>query len=301
MRCSIAIASMVAGVVWAAGASADTSSRDRRSTAAIETGTAELSAVEVDTGGSSLTARDDLDTVGEGIMIGEHARLESARGPIHIWTPRGYDPATAITVVYVHGYGIDVDEAWWGHGLPEQFGHAAINAMFIACEAPQDKWKEVHWTSLSRLLETVEASGRALPKGPVAAIGHSGAYRTLEQWVRDPRLDTLVLLDAGYGPLYWVRSWILGKPGRRLIDIGDDTLMFTDYLHRFLPSTVTLQGYSRFADRAFVERLSRERIVYIRSTIGHYPIAHGALALPAVLRILGARPLEAGPVLVAGR
>ncbi|HWU88412.1 MAG TPA: hypothetical protein VN253_14095, partial [Kofleriaceae bacterium] len=244
---------------------------------------------------------DDLDPVGEGIMIGDHARIESPHGPIHVWTPLGYAPETAITVVYVHGYGIDVDEAWWGHGLPEQFGHAAINAMFIACEAPQDKYEDVHWTSLSALLDAVEASGHPLPKGRVAAIGHSGAYRTLEKWVRDPRLDTLVLLDAGYGPLYWVRSWVLGNPNRRLIDIGDDTMMFTDYLHRFLPSTFRLQGWDRFADRRLVERLSHERIVYVRSTIGHYPIAHGALALPAVIRILGGRAIEPGPVLAGPR
>ena len=285
----------------ASSAFAETSSTERPR-AVVLGAAAEASIDEADAGGVSLaaTGAQDLDPVGEGIAIGEHARIESPNGPIQVWKPRGYTPETAITVVYVHGYGIDVDEAWWGHGLPEQFGHAAINALFIACEAPQDKWETVHWTSLSRLLDTVAASGHSLPAGRVTAIGHSGAYRTLEQWVRDPRLDTLALLDAGYGPLYWVRTWILGKPSRRLINIGDDTQMFTDYLHRFLPSTVTLQGFDQFADRAAVERLSRERIVYVRSTIGHYPIAHGALALPAVLRILGARMIDAGPELGGG-
>jgi hypothetical protein len=193
-----------------------------------------------------------------------------------------------MTVVYVHGYQIDVDEAWWAHGLPEQFGHASINAMFIACEAPQGKHEGVHWTSLSGLLDAVRASGRRLPEGRVAAIGHSGAYRTLEHWVRDPRLDTLVLLDAGYGPPWWVRSWILGKPHRRLINVGDDALVFTDRLHRYLPGTTRLQGFGSFVDRAQVARLARERIVYIRTRIGHHDIASGALALPSVLRILGA-------------
>src|SRR5262245_12485811 len=124
------------------------------------------------------TSEFELDPVGEGIMIGDHDRLETPQGPVHVWTPRGYDPETAITVLYVHGYQIDVDEAWWAHGLPEQFGHASINAMFIAPEAPQDSSKEVRWESLTRLLETVEASGRTMPKGRVTAIGHSGAYRT---------------------------------------------------------------------------------------------------------------------------
>ncbi len=269
MRSSILAISTVAGLTAASIARADTS------------------AALADEAFASVGAQ-DLDPVGEGVMIGAHARLETPRGPVHVWTPRGYDPETAMTIVYVHGYQIDVDEAWWGHGLPEQFGHASVNALFIACEAPQGKYDEVHWTSLSGLLAAVEASGHGLPKGRVAAIGHSGAYRTLEHWVRDPRLDTLVLLDAGYGHLWWVRTWILGKPHRRLINIGDDTRMFTDRLHRYLPGTVALQGWDAFADPAEVARLTLERIVYVRTTIGHHDIASGALALPSVLRILGA-------------
>lgn len=236
----------------------------------------------------------DLDPVGEGITIGEHTRLETAQGPVHVWTPQGYDPDTAMTVVYVHGYSIDVDEAWWAHGLPEQFGHASINAMFIACEAPQNKYQDVRWTSLSALLDTVEAAGRPLPRGRVAAIGHSGAYRTLQAWAKDARLDTMVMLDAGYGPLWWVRTWVLGRPDRRLIDIGDDAIVFTDQLHRYLlPRGATLQGFGAFREPAQVARLARERIVYVRSTIGHYVIASGAVALPAVLSILGAPSIDA--------
>jgi hypothetical protein len=284
MRSSILAVSMMAGLVAAPGARAETSVSSGRRVEAAVGGEA-----------SAPAEAQDLDPVGEGIMIGDHERLETPRGPVHVWTPRGYDPETAITIVYVHGYQIDVDESWWAHGLPEQFGHASINAMFIACEAPQDKYEDVHWKSLSGLLAAVEASGHALPKGQVAAIGHSGAYRTLEHWVRDPRLDTLVLLDAGYGHLWWVRTWILGKPQRRLINIGDDTRMFTDRLHRYLPGSTTLQGFGAFADRAQVARLARERIVYVRTTIGHYDIASGALALPSVLRILGAPAIDAAP------
>lgn len=236
----------------------------------------------------------DLDPVGEGITIGEHTRLETAQGPVHVWTPQGYDPRTAMTVVYVHGYSIDVDEAWWAHGLPEQFGHASINAMFIACEAPENKYQDVRWTSLSALLDTVEAAGLPVPQGRVAAIGHSGAYRTLQDWAKDARLGTMVMLDAGYGSLWWVRTWILGKPDRRLIDIGDDAIVFTDQLHRYLlPRGAKLQGFDAFRDPAQLARLARERIVYVRSTMGHYNLASGAVALPAVLSILGAPSIDA--------
>lgn len=289
MRCSILAVSMVAGLTAGGSARADTSAAASAST------DSRGAPVEIADDAFATVGALDLDPVGEGVVIGDHARLETPRGPVHVWTPRGYDPETAIIVIYVHGYQIDVDEAWWGHGLPEQFGLASINAMFIACEAPQDKWEDVHWPSLTALLDTVEAAGHALPKGRVAAIGHSGAYRTLEHWARDPRLDTMALLDAGYGSLWWVRNWVLEKPQHRLIDIGDDAIMFTDQLHRYLLRSVTLQGFGAFADQAQVARLTRERVVYVRSTIGHYNIASGALALPAVLHILGAEPIDAPP------
>ena len=283
MRSCILVVSMVAGLTTGSIARAETSAATNPRGAAPTLADEDLSAV----------GAQDLDTVGEGIVIGDHERLETPRGPVHVWKPHGYSAETAITVVYVHGYQIGVDEAWWAHGLPEQFGHASINAMFIACEAPQGKYERVSWTSLSGLLDAVEASGHPVPKGSVAAIGHSGAYRTLEHWVRDARLDTLVLLDAGYGHLWWVRSWILDKkPQRRLINVGDDALYWTDRLHRYLPRTTTVQGFGAFSDRAQVTRLARERIVHVRARIGHYRIASGALALPSVLRILGAPSIE---------
>src|SRR5512139_3968883 len=96
-------------------------------TASMVVGLTTASIARADTSGSAMGAQ-DLDPVGEGIMLGDHTRLETPRGPVHVWTPRGYSAETAMTVVYVHGYQIDVDEAWWGHGLPEQFGHASINA-----------------------------------------------------------------------------------------------------------------------------------------------------------------------------
>src|SRR5688572_27928889 len=48
---------------------------------------------------------------------GEHWRFETWNGPVHVWRPSGYDPATAGTVLYVHGYYTDVDKAWREHRL----------------------------------------------------------------------------------------------------------------------------------------------------------------------------------------
>src|SRR5215212_11443104 len=137
MHSSILAAAMVAGLANGSIARADAIASTSASASAASSTTrprSEAAAALATEAFGSLAAQ-DLDPVGEGIMIGDHARLETSRGPVHVWTPRGYAPETAITIVYVHGYQIDVDEAWWGHGLPEQFGFASINAMFIACEA----------------------------------------------------------------------------------------------------------------------------------------------------------------------
>src|SRR5690349_5160861 len=109
MRSSILAVSMVAGLTAGGSARADTSA------AASGASDSRRAPVELADDAFATVGALDLDPVGEGVVIGDHARLETPRGPVHVWTPRGYDPETAITVIYVHGYQIDVDEAWWGH------------------------------------------------------------------------------------------------------------------------------------------------------------------------------------------
>src|SRR5689334_20454204 len=148
----------------------------------------------------------------EGVIVpGTHLRLDTPNGAVHVWVPEGYKPETATLVVYVHGYYVDVDDAWWAHGLPEQFGASSINALFVAVEAPANGYESVQWCSISELVDTIRgAIAEGMPKGQVIAIGHSGAYRTLDQWLPDPILDTVVMLDAGYGDrepwLAWMKK-----------------------------------------------------------------------------------------------
>ena len=85
-----------------------------------------------------------IDDTPEAIVPGEHVRLDTPSGPVHLWWPEGYDAATAVTIVYVHGYWVDVDDAWLQYGLSEQFGVAAVNALFVAPEAPVTKWDDVN-------------------------------------------------------------------------------------------------------------------------------------------------------------
>jgi hypothetical protein len=215
-----------------------------------------------------------------------HVRIATDdRGPIHVWKPKGFDAETAGIVVYVHGYYIKVDRAWREHRLPRQFAEAGVNALFIACEAPIGPKQDVLWPSLSELLERVRDELGELPPGPVIAVGHSGAHRTLRMWLDDDQLATVALLDALYGELTEFRAWIEASDERRLINVGDATRRWTDALHRQLPDTLVFERFP--PPRAGRLRGEREaKIVYVRSQLGHMPLVTDGVALPMVLRAL---------------
>jgi hypothetical protein len=226
------------------------------------------------------------------VAEGKYWRLATKRGPVHVWIPKGYRARRADTIVYVHGYYTDVDGAWDDHNLPFQFAASTINAMFVACEAPAGPRERVAWESLAELLATVDAAIEDVrqPRRRVVAVGHSGAYRTLLNWLSDETLDTVVLLDAAYGEIESYRDWVLASPKRRLIDVGDDTKQWTERLHAQLPSTVILEGFPP-AEEDIPASVARAKILYIRSELGHFPLVTGGIALPMVLRTLRMRRL----------
>lgn len=208
-----------------------------------------------------------------------------------MWVPKDYKPKRAETVVYVHGFYTYVDQAWKDHQLPAQFAASAINAMFIACEAPANGSESVSWTSIDDLLSTVEAGiGRKVPHKRLVALGHSGAWRTLVGWLDEPILDTVVLFDAAYGELDSYKQWILASDKHRLIYVGDNTRKWTEELHKDLAESVVLDGFPP-ADRPVPRELRRARIIYIRSNVGHFPLVTGGVALPLTLRMLRAKKL----------
>lgn len=242
------------------------------------------------------TAHDDVPplSIPRLVEAGTHWRLDTARGAVHVWIPHRYDPATAVTVLYVHGYYTDVDAAWQEHRLPAQFALSGINAMFIACEAPSFKDKPVAWPSLRALLAEVAIRTEiGMPAGQVVALGHSGAYRTLEAWLPNPRLDTVVLLDAAYGDTWPYRSWLYASSKHRLIDVAEDTVKESDRLHRLLPGTLIVDG---FPTDELPAAARSARILYIRSQLGHMPLVTGGLAMPVLLRALEASRILTAPI-----
>jgi hypothetical protein len=222
-----------------------------------------------------------------------HDRLHSHRGPIHVWSPAGYDRATAATVVFIHGYFTTVDVAWTRYHLAAQFRASGINALFIACEAPTSQVDPVSWRSLDDLLSVVAAGIGRLPEGRLVIVGHSGAHRTLAGWLDEPRADTLALVDAAYNDPSVYRAWLEARPGRRLIDVGDVRRAVTDAFHRDLPDTVVVERFPAPEQGTLSPNAQDARVVYVRSFMGHMRLVSGGVAIPLILRALEA-PLVGG-------
>lgn len=208
-----------------------------------------------------------------------HRRLVTEGGVVHVWTPDGYDPDTAGVVVYLHGYYTTVDKAWSKHRLRKQFAASKINALFIACATPDGPRPEVAWPRLELLLSSVQARIGELPAGRRVAVAHSGGHRTLSSWLRDPALDTVVLLDALYDDGLDYLAWIEASEDRRLIDVAVLTREWTDRLHAVLASTFVI-------DKLDDPRAREARIVYLRSDVDHMKLITGGRVLPRILRML---------------
>jgi hypothetical protein len=235
------------------------------------------------------TPRPPESVLDECVRAGRHWRLETAHGAVHAWVPADYDAATAATIVFVHGYWIDVDGAWQSYRLAQQFALAGINAMFIAPEAPAAKWEPIAWPSLTELVTTVGTGIDVdMPSKRLVAVGHSGAYRVLGAWLANPALDTVVLLDAAYtefGLLPWVRA----SPQHRLVNVVYETGRFSDYLHWHLPSTRRVSGLPAGS-------LPEARILYIRTDVGHWQLVTDGVALPLALRAIAVPAAASAPV-----
>jgi hypothetical protein len=222
-----------------------------------------------------------------------HWRLSTDRGRVHAWVPDHYDAATAVTVVFVHGYKTDVDRAWSGYKLPEQFARSGLNAMFIACGAPRSLAHRVRWPSLAELLRVVgEGVDVEMPAGGTVAVGHSAAYRTLVHWLPSASLDTLVLLDAAYGEEDRFLKWTRGNLRHRLINIASDTRQESNWMHRSLPDTKRVYGlHGEWSDD-----VRTSRVIYVRTRVGHIPMIEDGVALPLALSAVASRPADAEPI-----
>lgn len=227
-------------------------------------------------------------------------RLETAHGPVYVWTPPGYRADTAGIAVYVHGYYTDVDDAWREHDLAAQFAASGRNALFIVPEAPAGGHHAVSWEQLGDLLREVRRHGAlVMPWGPIVVLGHSGAYRTLLAWLDDRQLAHVVILDGLYGNEQPFLDWLDrgGPVRRRLTLIGLDTLRWTE-----LVTHAESHGLDWIPeDPADVPAAARvARLLHIRSQFSHMELITAGKALPVLLAMSGL-PSQASQASQAGQ
>lgn len=224
--------------------------------------------------------------IAQSVARGRHVRIDGPRGPIHVWIPASYHADTGATIIYLHGYFDDADTAWTGHQLAQQFALSACNAVFVVPEAPVAQKVPINYPDLGELLRLVE-DGTGVTRGAAltVAVGHSGAFRTLQAWLDEPLLDQMVMIDAMYGDEDAIAGWLRASPRHRLIFVGEDTLLATESVAEKLPDTLTLDRFPPTYD-TWPAAARTARSVYVRAQFAHMPLVTEGIVLPSLLRLL---------------
>ena len=227
---------------------------------------------------------DAADPIARGVASGRHVRIDGPRGPIHVWIPASYHADTGATILYLHGYFDDADTAWTGHQLAQQFALSALNAVFVVPEAPVAQKVPINYPDLGELLRLVE-DGTGVTRGAAltVAVGHSGAFRTLQAWLDEPLLDQIVMVDAMYGDEDAITGWFRASPRHRLIFVGEDTLLATESVVEKLPDTLTLDRFPPTYD-TWPAAAKTARSVYVRAQFAHMPLVTEGIVLPSLFR-----------------
>jgi hypothetical protein len=222
----------------------------------------------------------------ERVEGGEHLRIGTDHGVVHAWRPRGYRHKTAGTVIYLHGYYTDVDQAWVDHRLAEQFRRSGRNALFLAVEAPSWNGEEPFWPTVDALFAAVKGvAGLRVPGGPLVVAGHSGAFRGIVPWLVDPRIAEVVLLDGLYQDEQSFAAWLDGAPRgtRRLVLVGIETAARSEAWIPTRPGSVTLPRVPA-PDRGLRKAERAAPVLYMRSRQDHMAIIARGEVLPLLLR-----------------
>ena len=219
---------------------------------------------------------------------GRHVRFGTgSQGPVHVWWPRSYRAASAVTVVYLHGYFTDVDRAFLEHNLPRQFRDSGKNALFVVPEAPASGKDEPFHPDLGALLALVRAQAKVEPPhGPVTVVAHSGAYRTVARWLGEPTLERVVLVDGLYGADGDLGAWVDGGRGRQLVLVGFETTQRSEWFLRRRAGVVKLDDVP-WAYDAPPAGLRGARVAFVDAQrLDHMQLVADGRLVPWLLRAL---------------
>ena len=228
-----------------------------------------------------------LDKVEDTVAGGTHWRIKTAQGAVHVWIPDGYDRETAGTVIYVHGYYTDADGAWRDHELARQFRRSHQNAMFIVPDAPAGNDDAVNWPALKDLRHAVARANIHLPDGPVIVMGHSGAFRTVMQWVDHRLVEQIILLDAMYAGESAFDEYIdSGKHAdeHKLIVVGASTAQESAGFAKKYKFAVAREKMPDGVS-GFTRHERNAKLLYIRSQYEHMAIVTSGKVIPVLLHL----------------
>jgi hypothetical protein len=190
-------------------------------------------------------------------------------------------------VIYVHGYYTNLDSAWAEHHLAEQFAASGLNALFIAPEAPSGSSDDVYWKNPRKLLQQIRRARIGVPKGPVVVVGHSGAYRTIVQWLAWPRIKEIILLDGLYENEDDFEQWLRKRrteKSNRLILVGSETVIRSESFCERFRSAATLPAIPTDVAE-FSRRERRSRLLYLVSQYEHMAIITEGKVMPMLLQL----------------
>lgn len=240
-----------------------------------------------DDGNGRLEKKEDT------VAGGTHWRIKTSAGAVHVWVPPNYDRATAGTVVYIHGYWTDADGAWREHSLARQFRASKQNALFIVPDAPSANEDTVKWPALKDLRKAIARANIKIPDGPTIVIGHSGAFRTIMQWVDHRAVEQIILLDAMYAGESAFDEFI--KSGKRanqhkLIVVAAGTAQSSESFAKKYKFAVAREKMPSSYD-GFTKRERGAKLLYVRSQFEHNAIVTSGKVIPLLLRLTALKAL----------
>ena len=223
---------------------------------------------------------------------------------VAIFIPKGYHQTDAVDiVVHLHGWWNNIDTVLKRYRLPQQVAESGKNVILVVPEGPRNapdsfggKFEDPG--GFKKFIEDVaaflvrESKIKTQTVGKIILTGHSGAYHgisfALMRGGIPDKIREVYLFDALYGQTEKYAYWIDHYKGKMITvytDSGgtkDETESLMDDLRGW--------GIPYFADhetKLAPGDLLSNRLIFIRSDLGHDMVMHGRMQYRDYLKASG--------------